>query len=147
MKYIMVIAGGMADIGLPQLAGKTPLAALALPAFDRCAGCFSGRVLTTPRGTEPGDRTAVMTLLGFSEGQEDTFETLYRRNGTMVSDSEIPLSVATEKGIKTVAVAEGACEALVQSVLDALNAGDDFAVGFMGTPAVASRARDMVAKL
>ena len=36
MKYVLVIGDGMADTRLPQLAGKTPLEALALPAFDRC---------------------------------------------------------------------------------------------------------------
>lgn len=50
MKYVLVIGDGMADTRLPQLAGKTPLEALALPAFDRCAGCFCGRALTVPHG-------------------------------------------------------------------------------------------------
>ena len=31
MKYVLVIGDGMADTRLPQLAGKTPLEALALP--------------------------------------------------------------------------------------------------------------------
>lgn len=38
MKYVLVIGDGMADTYLPQLAGKTPLEALALNAFDRAAG-------------------------------------------------------------------------------------------------------------
>ena len=52
MKYVLVIGDGMADTRLPQLAGKTPLEALALPAFDRCAGCFCGRT-ACPRGATP----------------------------------------------------------------------------------------------
>ena len=47
-RQVLVIGDGMADTRLPQLAGKTPLEALALPAFDRCAGCFCGRALTVP---------------------------------------------------------------------------------------------------
>ena len=59
MKYILVIGDGMADTALPQLAGKTPLEALALPAFDMCAGCFCGRVLTVPHGMPAGSDTAI----------------------------------------------------------------------------------------
>mgnify|MGYP000659067305 CR=1 FL=1 len=43
MKYVLVIGDGMADTYLPQLAGKTPLEALALNAFDREIGRASCR--------------------------------------------------------------------------------------------------------
>lgn len=66
MKYILVIGDGMADTGLPQLAGKTPLEALALPAFDMCAGCFCGRVLTVPHGMPAGSDTAILSIFGYS---------------------------------------------------------------------------------
>ena len=56
MKYVLVIGDGMADTYLPQLAGKTPLEALALNAFDRAAGCWCGRALTVPARSACGQR-------------------------------------------------------------------------------------------
>ena len=66
MKYVLVIGDGMADTSLPQLAGKTPLEALALPAFDRCAGCFCGRALTVPHGMPAGSDTAILSIFGYA---------------------------------------------------------------------------------
>ena len=66
MKYVLVIGDGMADTGLAQLAGKTPLEALALPAFDRCAGCFCGRALTVPHGMPAGSDTAILSIFGYA---------------------------------------------------------------------------------
>ena len=66
MKYVLVIGDGMADTRLPQLAGKTPLEALALPAFDRCAGCFCGRALTVPHGMPAGSDTAILSIFGYA---------------------------------------------------------------------------------
>lgn len=66
MKYVLVIGDGMADTHLPQLAGKTPLEALALPAFDRCAGCFCGRALTVPHGMPAGSDTAILSIFGYT---------------------------------------------------------------------------------
>ncbi|MEG1891213.1 MAG: 2,3-bisphosphoglycerate-independent phosphoglycerate mutase [Clostridia bacterium] len=66
MKYLLVIGDGMADTYLPQLAGKTPLEALALPAFDRAAGCFCGRALTVPHGMPAGSDTAILSIFGYA---------------------------------------------------------------------------------
>ncbi len=66
MKYVLVIGDGMADAPLPQLAGKTPLEALALPAFDAVAGCQAGRVLTVPRGMPAGSDTAILSIFGYA---------------------------------------------------------------------------------
>lgn len=66
MKYVLVIGDGMADAHLGQLAGKTPLEALALPAFDRCAGCFCGRALTVPHGMPAGSDTAILSIFGYA---------------------------------------------------------------------------------
>ena len=66
MKYVLVIGDGMADTHLGQLAGKTPLEALALPAFDRCAGCFCGRALTVPHGMPAGSDTAILSIFGYA---------------------------------------------------------------------------------
>ncbi|MEA5013779.1 MAG: 2,3-bisphosphoglycerate-independent phosphoglycerate mutase [Candidatus Limiplasma sp.] len=65
MKYVLVIGDGMADTALGQLAGRTPLEALALPAFDRVAGCHCGRVLTVPQGIAPGSDTAILSIFGY----------------------------------------------------------------------------------
>ena len=64
MKYLLVIGDGMADTGLGQLAGKTPLEALALPAFDRVASGRLGRVRTVPEGLPPGSDTAILSIFG-----------------------------------------------------------------------------------
>lgn len=66
MKYVLVIGDGMADAPLPQLAGKTPLEALALNSFDRCAGCFAGRALTVPHGMPAGSDTAILSIFGYA---------------------------------------------------------------------------------
>lgn len=66
MKYILVIGDGMADTALPQLAGKTPLEALALNAFDRAAGCQCGRALTVPHGMPAGSDTAILSIFGYA---------------------------------------------------------------------------------
>ncbi len=66
MKYVLVIGDGMADTHLPQLAGKTPLEALALNAFDRCAGCCCGRALTVPHGMPAGSDTAILSIFGYA---------------------------------------------------------------------------------
>ena len=64
MKYVLVIGDGMADTGLQELQGKTPLEALTLPAFDRVAGCAFGRVKTVPDGLVPGSDTAILSIFG-----------------------------------------------------------------------------------
>ncbi len=64
MKYVLVIGDGMADTGLKELEGKTPLEALSLPAFDRVAGCFCGRARTVPEGLAPGSDTAILSIFG-----------------------------------------------------------------------------------
>ncbi len=66
MKYVIVIGDGMADTHLAQLAGKTPMEALALNSFDRCAGCYAGRALTVPRGMPAGSDTAILSIFGYS---------------------------------------------------------------------------------
>lgn len=66
MKYVLVIGDGMADTHLAQLAGKTPLEALALNAFDRCAGYYCGRALTVPHGMPAGSDTAILSIFGYA---------------------------------------------------------------------------------
>jgi len=64
MKYVLVIGDGMADTGLTELNGQTPLEALTLSAFDRVAGCECGRVRTVPEGLVPGSDTAILSIFG-----------------------------------------------------------------------------------
>lgn len=64
MKYVLVIGDGMADVGLAELDGKTPLESLSLPAFARVAGCERGRVRTVPVGLVPGSDTAILSIFG-----------------------------------------------------------------------------------
>ena len=64
MKYVLVIGDGMADAGLTELDGKTPLESLSLPAFARVAGCERGRARTVPVGLVPGSDTAILSIFG-----------------------------------------------------------------------------------
>ena len=64
MKYMLVIGDGMADTALTELHDQTPLEALALPAFNRAAGCRCGRVRTVPEGLAPGSDTAILSIFG-----------------------------------------------------------------------------------
>ena len=66
MKYVLVIGDGMADAKLPALANHTPMEVLALNSFDRCAGCFAGRVLTVPHGLPAGSDTAILSIFGYA---------------------------------------------------------------------------------
>ena len=64
MKYVMVVGDGMADMGIPELGGKTPLAHLAPEAFARIGAGELGRLLSCPEGLPPGSDVAFLTLLG-----------------------------------------------------------------------------------
>lgn len=92
MKYVLVIGDGMADTGLPQLAGKTPLEALALPAFDRVAGCQGGRVLTVPHGLPPGSDTAILSIFGYDPRRYYTGRSVLEAAGMGISLPEGSLS-------------------------------------------------------
>ncbi|MDR1119472.1 MAG: cofactor-independent phosphoglycerate mutase [Dysgonamonadaceae bacterium] len=66
MKYIIILADGMADEPIPALGGKTPLQAVATPYIDRLArlGC-SGLLDTIPPGYVPGSEIANLSVLGY----------------------------------------------------------------------------------
>ncbi len=64
MKYTLLIGDGMADTGLTELGGRTPLESLTLDAFDQAAGCCLGRVRTVPEGLTPGSDTAILSIFG-----------------------------------------------------------------------------------
>lgn len=66
MKYVVVLADGMADYPVAELGGKTPLEAANTPAFDYIAqNGLMGLVNTIPAGMNPGSDTANMSVLGY----------------------------------------------------------------------------------
>ena len=65
MKYILIIGDGMADNGIPELNGKTPLLYAKTPVMDKMASSGAlGSVLTVPKGMPPGSDTAILSIFG-----------------------------------------------------------------------------------
>lgn len=65
-KYIILVGDGMGDYPLPELQGRTPLAAARTPHMDRLAAVGRmGTTRTIPDGMEPGSDVANMSLLGY----------------------------------------------------------------------------------
>ncbi len=69
MKYIVILADGMADEPLEALGGKTPMEAACKPHMDKlaCQGIM-GMAQTVPLGMPPGSDTANMAVMGFDPG-------------------------------------------------------------------------------
>ncbi len=66
MKYIMLIADGMADHSLPQLGGKTPLQKANTPNMDKMAKeGYCGLTTTLKEGFPFGSDVATLSLLGY----------------------------------------------------------------------------------
>ncbi|HHX73820.1 MAG TPA: cofactor-independent phosphoglycerate mutase, partial [Firmicutes bacterium] len=66
MKYIVILGDGMADYPLPELGGKTPLAAAKKPCMDELAAQgMMGMVKTVPDGMPAGSDTANLSVLGY----------------------------------------------------------------------------------
>ena len=66
MKYIVVLADGMADRPLEELGGKTPLAYAKTPQMDALAPMSEiGMAHTIPSGMKPGSDTANLAVLGY----------------------------------------------------------------------------------
>ncbi|MBN2191139.1 MAG: cofactor-independent phosphoglycerate mutase [Candidatus Aureabacteria bacterium] len=67
MKYIVVVGDGMADYGLPELEGKTPLCVARKPNIDLIAeNGVCGYLKTVPARLEPGSDIANMSILGYN---------------------------------------------------------------------------------
>ena len=66
MKYAIILPDGAADEPLPQLDGRTPLAAANIPNMDWVAqhGCL-GRSVTIPAGYTPGTDVGTLSLFGY----------------------------------------------------------------------------------
>jgi 2,3-bisphosphoglycerate-independent phosphoglycerate mutase len=64
-KYVLLVGDGMADYGLGELGGKTPLQAAKTVHMDHIAAGQLGLVKTIPDGFEPGSDVANLSLLGY----------------------------------------------------------------------------------
>jgi 2,3-bisphosphoglycerate-independent phosphoglycerate mutase len=66
MKYIVVLADGMADEPIEKFGGKTPVMAAFTPVMDElCQKSATGLVHTVPDGFHPGSEIANMNILGY----------------------------------------------------------------------------------
>ncbi len=66
MKYIVVLADGMADYPVQELQGRTPLQAASTPTIDYLARFGeTGMVKTIPDGMPPGSDTANLAVMGY----------------------------------------------------------------------------------
>ncbi|NKE73364.1 cofactor-independent phosphoglycerate mutase [Candidatus Manganitrophus noduliformans] len=66
MKYVVLVADGMADRPIEALGGRTPLEAAKTPNIDLLATCGEiGLVRTTPDGFVPGSDVAHLSIFGY----------------------------------------------------------------------------------
>lgn len=66
MKYVVVLADGMADLPIAELGGKTPLAYASTPFMDALAdGGSMGTAKTVPDVMKPGSDVANLAVLGY----------------------------------------------------------------------------------
>ena len=67
MKYVIVLADGMADLPIPELGGKTPLEYAITPCMDQLAcGGIMGMVRTVPTSMKPGSDVANLAVMGYN---------------------------------------------------------------------------------
>lgn len=67
MKYIIVLADGMADLPIDELGGKTPLEYAKTPYMDALAsGGTMGMVKTVPSSMKPGSDVANLSVMGYN---------------------------------------------------------------------------------
>lgn len=70
MKYVVLVADGMADRPIEALGGRTPLEAAKTPNIDLLASCGEiGLVRTTPDRFIPGSDVAHLSILGYDPRQ------------------------------------------------------------------------------
>lgn len=66
LKYVIILADGMADEPLQELGGKTPLEYAYTPAMDQLAGSgIMGTARTVPSSMKPGSDVANLAVLGY----------------------------------------------------------------------------------
>ena len=67
MKYVIVLADGMADEPLAQLGGKTPMEVAKTPVMDALAAKgMVGMVSTVPQNMKPGSDVANLSVMGYN---------------------------------------------------------------------------------
>ena len=67
MKYVIVLADGMADEPLTQLGGKTPMEVAKTPVMDALAEKgMVGMVSTVPENMKPGSDVANLCVMGYN---------------------------------------------------------------------------------
>ncbi len=67
MKYVIVLADGMADLPIDELGGKTPLEFASTPCMDALAcGGTMGMAKTVPDGMKPGSDVANLAVMGYN---------------------------------------------------------------------------------
>ena len=67
MKYVIVLADGMADEPLAQLGDKTPLEVARTPVMDALAAKGTvGMVTTVPQNMKPGSDVANLSVMGYN---------------------------------------------------------------------------------
>lgn len=67
MKYVIVLADGMADEPLEKLGGKTPMEVAVTPAMDELAKYGRvGLVSTVPQNMKPGSDVANLSVMGYN---------------------------------------------------------------------------------
>ena len=65
-KFAMLVGDGMADLPVPELQGKTPLAYAYTPNMNHIAAIGTiGRIATIPKGLPPGSDVGNLSLLGY----------------------------------------------------------------------------------
>lgn len=66
MKYVVILADGMADEPIESLGNKTPLEVAQTPNIDKISSVSEiGSVYTIPEGMSPGSDTANLSVLGY----------------------------------------------------------------------------------
>ena len=66
MKYVVVLADGMADLPIEELGGKTPMEYAYTPCMDALAGNGEmGMARTVPQGMKPGSDVANLAVMGY----------------------------------------------------------------------------------
>ena len=83
MKYVIVLADGMADEPLQQLGDKTPMEVANTPTMDQLAKYGQvGLVSTVPKGMKPGSDVANLAVRSFATSVAELFRCndLNRRN-------------------------------------------------------------------
>ena len=66
MKYVIVLADGMADLPIAELGGKTPMEFASTPCMDALAsGGIVGLAKTVPVSMKPGSDVANLAVMGY----------------------------------------------------------------------------------